>query len=454
MRLHRTSAARNHSATRVTENEVLPPIVPASKRIVLTPWGSFGDLHPFLAVAIELKRRGHDPVIATCEVYREKVEGEGIAFGPMRPDVGEFQNRPDVVKRIFHPLRGSEYLIREMLMPALDQSLEDVNAAAEGADLLISHSVTFATPLVAEIRRLPWLSVVLQPSVMFSEIDPPRLPQLRILKGRGPLFKKIFFRVMRFLTRQWFRPYDRLRRRLGLPPAKGHPLFEGQFSPEGTIGLFSKLFGQPQPDWPPRTTVVGFPFYDRFDAGEHALSPELARFLDDGSEPIVFTLGSSAVFDPGTFFDISAEAARRLGRRAVLLAGPEYANRIHLTSDDGMLICSYEPHSLLFPRAAAIVHQGGIGTTAQALRSGKPMLVVAFSHDQPDNGARVAEMGVGLTMPRNRYSIATAIPALESLLKGEAMRNKAAETGRQIRAEHAVDDACNVIEATLRRVTG
>ena len=64
----------------------------------------------------------------------------------------------------------------------------------------------------------------------------------------------------------------------------------------------------------------------------------------------------------------------------------------------GLLISSYEPHSLLFPRAAAIVHQGGIGTTAQALRSGKPMLVVAFSHDQPDNGARIEEMGVGLTM--------------------------------------------------------
>ena len=429
----------------------MDPIFTAPKRIVLTPWGSFGDLHPFLALAIELKRRGHHPVIATCEVYRGKVEGEGIAFAPMRPDVGEFQNRPDVVKRIFHPLRGSEYIIREMLMPALEESLGDVSVAAEGADLLISHSVTFATPLVAEMRKLPWLSVVLQPSVMFSEIDPPRLPQLRILKGRGSLFKKIFFSAMRLLTRQWFKPYERVRRRLGLPPAGSHPLFEGQFSPEGTIALFSKLFGKPQPDWPPRTTVVGFPFYDRFDAGSHAVSPELARFLDEGTDPIVFTLGSSAVFDPGTFFDISVEAARRVGRRAVLLAGLEFANRLRLKSDDRMVVCAYEPHSLLFPRAAAIVHQGGIGTTAQALRSGKPMLVVAFSHDQPDNGARVEEIGVGLTKPRDRYSIATAIPALETLLTDDKMRNKAAETGRQIRAEHAADEACDVIEETLRR---
>ncbi|MGA7415843.1 MAG: glycosyltransferase [Bryobacteraceae bacterium] len=428
----------------------MDPIVTASKRIVLTPWGSFGDLHPFLALAIELKRRGHRPVIATCSVYREKVEGEGITFAPMRPDVGELQNRPDLVQRIFHPLRGSEYIIRELLMPVLGESVEDVNAAAEGADLLISHSVTFATPLVAETRRLPWLSVVLQPSVMFSELDPPRMPQLRILKGRGPVFKKLFFSVMRCWTRRWFKPYDRLRHRLGLPPAQTHPLFKGQFSPNGTIALFSELFGKPQPDWPPWTTVTGFPFYDRFDAGTRALSPELATFLDEGPEPIVFTLGSSAVFDPGTFFDISAEAARSVGRRAVLLAGLEYANRVRLKSDDGMLICAYEPHSLLFPRAAAIVHQGGIGTTAQALRSGKPMLVVAFSHDQPDNGARVEEMSVGLTMSRDRYNIATAIPALESLLKDDAMRNKASETGRQIRAEHAVDAACDVIEETLR----
>ena len=425
--------------------------VTAPKRIVLTPWGSFGDLHPFLALAIELKRRGHDPVIATCAAYREKVEGEGIGFAPMRPDVGELQNRPDVVKRIFHPIRGSEYIIREMLMPVLGESFEDVNAAAEGADLLISHSITFATPLVAELRGLPWLSVVLQPSVMFSEFDPPRLPQLRIVQGRGPVFKKLFFSVMRFLSRRWFQPYDRLRRQVGLPPSKGHPLFEGQFSPDGTIALFSKLFGQPQPDWPPRTTIAGFPFYDRFDASSRELSPELARFLDEGSEPIVFTLGSSAVFDPGTFFDVSAKAARRVGRRAVLLAGLEYSNRLRLKSDDRMLICAYEPHSLLFPRAAAIVHQGGIGTTAQALRSGKPMLVVAFSHDQPDNGARVEEMGVGLTMPKDRYSTATAIAALGTLLKDDRIRNKAAETGSQIRAEQAVKQACDVIERTLER---
>ncbi len=424
------------------------PIFP--KRIVLTPWGSWGDLHPFLALAIELKRRGHDPVIATCAVYREKVEGEGIAFAPLRPDVGALQNRPDVVRRIFHPLRGSEYIIREMLMPSLRESFEDVMAAAEGADLLISHSVTFATPLVAEMRKLPWLSVVLQPSVMFSELDPPRLPQLRILKGRGPVFKKLFFAVMRFVTRQWFRTYNRLRRQLGLPPAKKHPLFEGQFSPHGTIALFSKLFGQPQPDWPPRSAVVGFPFYDRFDAVSHALSPELVRFLDEGTEPIVFTLGSSAVFDPGTFFEISADAARRVGRRAVLLAGPEFANRLGLKSDDRMLICAYEPHSLLFPRAAAIVHQGGIGTTAQALLSGRPMLVVAFSHDQPDNGARIEEMGVGLTMSRDRYSISTAVPALETLLKDDKMRRKAGQTRHLIRLERAVEEACDVIGATLR----
>ena len=428
----------------------MDPIVSSSKRIVLTPWGSFGDLHPFLALAIELKRRGHYPVIATCAVYREKVEGEGIAFAQMRPDVGELQKRSDLVKRIFHPLRGSEYIIRKLLMPVLAESLEDLNAAAEGADLLISHSVTFATPLVAEIRRLPWLSVVLQPSVMFSELDPPRLPQLRLLKGRGPVFRKLFFRVMRFWSRRWFKPYDRLRRQVGLPPAQGHPLFEGQFSPYGTIALFSKLFGQPQADWPPRTTVTGFPFHDRFDAGSQALSPELARFLDEGTEPIVFTLGSSAVFDPGTFFHISAEAARRVGRRAVLLAGLEYANRLRLKSDDEMLICAYEPHSLLFPRAAAIVHQGGIGTTAQALRSGKPMLVVAFSHDQPDNGARIQEMGVGLTVSRKQYSVSLALRALETLLMDDAMRSRAAETGRQIRAEQAVVEAGHVIEATLR----
>src|SRR5262249_59352925 len=124
-------------------------------------------------------------------------------------------------------------------------------------------------------------------------------------------------------------------------------------------------------DWPPVTVLTGLRFYGR--AGDGGMPPELLSCLDGGPPPLVFTLGSSAVGDAGPFSEHSVTAARRLGHRAVLLVGNDPRNR-QASLPDGMVAFDYAPYSELFPRAAAIVHQGGIGTTAQAMRSGRPML--------------------------------------------------------------------------------
>lgn len=365
----------------------------AGKRIVLTTWGSFGDIHPFLALALELKRRGHNPVMATCEVYRSKVEGEGISFAPMRPDVGKLRDRPELFKRAFHPLWGSEFIIRELMVKPIADSFADLSSCALNADLLISHSITYATPLFAEAHNIPWLSVCLQPSILFSMYDPPQLPLTAWVSRLPVAWRRAPFNLARAYSLRWFKPYYALRRSLGLPKSERHPMLEGQYSPYGTLALFSSVLAQRQRDWPPRMLVAGFPFHDRFDAESHGLSAGVEEFLQAAEPPLVFTLGSSAVFDAGDFWEISADAARRLKRRAVFLVGPDFVNSARAWS--GIFISGYEPHSLLFPRAAAIIHQGGIGTTGQALRAGVPQLVVSFSHDQPDNGARVVRTGSG-----------------------------------------------------------
>src|SRR5436309_1904934 len=108
-------------------------------RIVLNPFGSFGDLHPFLALAIALKRRGHELIVATAEIYRGKIEGEGLQFSPVRPKGDDLLERPDLVKRLWDPKRGTEYLIREYVMPQVRASFYDLLPVAKGADLLITH---------------------------------------------------------------------------------------------------------------------------------------------------------------------------------------------------------------------------------------------------------------------------------------------------------------------------
>lgn len=428
-------------------------------RVVLHTFGSLGDLHPYLAVAIGLRRRGHRAVVAGSEIYRAKVQSEDVDFATIRPDVGELLSNEQLLRRIWHPRFGTEYLIREYILPRLEESFEDLMAACEDADLLLTHTAGYAGPIVAEALELPWISVALQPTVFFSAYDPPVLapaPWLHHLNalGRGP-FKAVMAAARLRLT-GWAEPIEQLRLRAGLARSKANPMLEGQFSPFGTLALFSKHFAQPQPDWPANVTVTGFPFYDRLGP---AIAPgvpecaaaanELARFLEAGPPPIVFTLGSSAVTQAGTFYRESLEAARRLGMRAVLLIGSKSSERFAHDPPETIHVASYAPYSELLPKAAATVHQGGIGTTAQALRSGRPMLVVPWAHDQPDNAECARRLGVSRTIPRSRYTGERTARELEHLLSDPAYSRRAAEIGAKIAAEDGITAACGALEMIL-----
>jgi UDP:flavonoid glycosyltransferase YjiC (YdhE family) len=397
-----------------------------------------------------MRARGHWCTIGASEFYRAKVEGEGIEFVAVRPDVGALAGQVEFAKKIWDPRKGPGVLLRDYVIPQVEQSYEDLYAASAGADLLLSHSATYAGPIVAEVRKIPWMSFVLQPTSFFSAWDPPVLPpapwfhHLRSL-GHSP------FSLLLDLSKQslalWTAPVRNLRKRLGLPKA-ANPIFEGQFSPWGTLALFSEHFARPQPDWPAHTKCVGFPFYDREKAG-HSMDPALDEFLALGPPPVVFTLGSSAVYAPGGFYEQSLAAVQKLGIRAVLLTGVGVNQRLPAALPAGVSATPYAPYSELFPQAAAIVHQGGIGTTAQALRAGRPMLVAPWSFDQPDNARRVRRLGVARTIGRERYKAAHVAHVLSLLLLDEEMKSKAAELGRLIRAEDGVFRACEELQRVL-----
>jgi rhamnosyltransferase subunit B len=419
--------------------------IPRRRRIVFTTFGSLGDLHPYIAIALGLQARGHEAVIATSGYYRQKIESLRLGFRAVRPDYPD----PETIRRIMDRRKGTEVIIRELTMPVLRESYEDTLAAAEGADLLISHMLTFTTGLVVEMRGIPWASTFLQPLGLFSVYDPPVVPQaplLAKLRFLGPPFHRLLFWCAKWSVRSWSEPLHRLRAEVGLPPTSLSPLFEGQYSPLLVLALFSKLLADKQPDWPRQAIITGFPLYDQ--DGEAGMPPELVRFLDAGPPPIVFTLGSSAVGDAGQFYDHSAAAAKLLGRRAVLLVGKDPRNR-PASLPDGVVAFDYAPFSELFPRAAAIVHQGGVGTTAQAMRSGRPMLVMPYAHDQPDNAERVIRLGIARKISRHRYSPARAAAELRHLLDDPIYLQRASEVGEQVRQEDGVRAACDALEALL-----
>ena len=281
------------------------------RRVVLTTFGSLGDLHPYVAIALGLQARGHEAVLATGECYRRKIEALGLGFRPLRPD-SDFVSDPDVMRRVMDLRWGTVRVIRELVLPALRDSYEDTLAAAEGADLLVSHPLAYATRLVAEKTRTPWASTMITPLGFGSAYDPPMLPGFPALSKRlrflGPAFWKPLKRFLTWATCTWAKPWYRLRAEVGLPPAEGNPLVDGH-SPLLHLALFSKRLADKQPDWPPQTVITGFPLFD----GGGGLPPELVDFLDDGPPPIVFTLGVSAAMVAGAFFQQSVAAAKLLG---------------------------------------------------------------------------------------------------------------------------------------------
>lgn len=420
---------------------------PGGRRIVLAALGSMGDLHPFMAIGLGLKARGHEAIVASGECYRQKIEAAGLDFRPIRPDCDRIAD-PVFVRRMMHPQFGLLRIGRELILPALRETYADTLAAAADADLLVSHPLAaFSSRLVAEKTGLAWVSAMLVPLGFFSAHDLPVVDVLprasRLLRPLGPAFWGPFLRLCKRTSRFVAEPWYRLRRELGLPPTNElNPLSESH-SPQLVLATFSKYFAAKQPDWPLQTVVTGFPLYDA--GGE--LPAELDRFLDAGPPPIVFTLGTAVASDAGTFFAESAAAARRLGRRAVLVL-KEPRNRPATLPDD-VLACDYAPFSLLFPRAAAVVHHAGIGTTGLALHAGRAMLVMPCAWDQPDHAARIERLGVGRTITRRRYRAARVAAELSRLLDDPAYARRAAELGERVRQENGVAAACDAIERVL-----
>ena len=417
-------------------------------RIVLTTIGSFGDLHPKIAIALELRRRGHDVVFATHREYQGKIEALGFEFHRMRPD-NTALNDPQEMARMMDLRTGTEYVARNWICASLRETYTDLIDTAKNADLIVNGGGVLAARLVAEKLEIPWVVTVLQPLAFLSAYEPsvlPVLPAIFQLPGLNIIAQRGIKPLSRLLTKSWAEPVHQLRQEIDLPPLEGNPLVDDQYSPGLVLAMFSPILAKPQPDWPPNTVLTGFTFYDGSEGGRH-LSPELAQFLNAGEPPIIFTLGSAAVVSPGQFYEESIKAVSRLNRRAVLLIGK---NVPPADLPDSIITVNYAPYSQLFSRACVIVHQGGVGTTAQALRAGRPTLVTPYSVDQPDNAARVERLGTSRTVSRKQYTAKRVAKQLNELLENPNYADRALEVGAVIRAENGVTVACDAIEKRLK----
>jgi UDP:flavonoid glycosyltransferase YjiC (YdhE family) len=403
-----------------------------------------------MALGAELKRRGHAVSIATLGAWQDTVERAGLGFHPIRPDVppGQKESR-ELVRRVLDARDGPRHLFVDVFAPVVRQTYDDTLAAVQadgGADLLVTHQVPVTGPVVAQLTGVRWASAVLLPMAFLSVHDPatpPQAPALQRLAALHPAVAGALHRLGRRVMNPWFEHVYRLRSELGLSRG-GFPVFEGQHSPVLVLALFSRVLARKQPDYPSQTVVTGFPFYDAAD--ERPAPRELLQFLDGGEPPIVFTLGSSAVWIAEEFYQTAIAVARTLGRRALLLAGEQSEPLRAAGLPDSIAAFDYAPHGVVMPRASVVVHQGGVGTTGQALRAGRPMLVVPFGQDQPDNARRCVALGVARTISRRAFRPPRVASELSKLLDDSSYAARAAAVGREVQAEQGTRNACDELE--------
>jgi rhamnosyltransferase subunit B len=427
----------------------------AAGRIVLATGGSLGDLHPFIALGRALQSLGHDVGIATAVDYRDKIEAAGLIFHQVGPSIADLtrdtgMDLPALTAAI---ARSDRFLFGDILLPRAEDAARQLIAVTEGAAAVVGSTLAIGAQFAAEHWRIPYVAVSLQPTMVFSRYDPPFLPAAPWLKpatGGPQLWLNDLTRALgRMSTARWTAPMNAIRASLGLPQTKDNIVFDAGRSADLYLGLYSPLLSPRQAGAAPNFDVVGYAAYDSETGAPSALAHELEAFLKAGPPPLVFTLGSAAVNIPGDFYLESLKAARQLGVRAVLLVGP---NGDHsLAADDPHIhVASYAPFSLLFPRAAAVVHQGGIGTIHQALGSGRPQLVVPHLGDQYDNAARVVRLGCGRSLTRHRYRSEAVAAALGAITNDPVISGSAQTAALQVRTQDGAAAAAERISALLR----
>ncbi len=415
-------------------------------RITVLAVGSRGDVQPYIALCAGLRAAGHEPRLATHASFRHAVESRGLEFRALTGDPNELIQSRDGTAWLESGESMLVFLRRflRLFRPLLGTYLDDVRTACQGTEAIIFAPLAFAGWHVAEALRVPcWMGAV-QPATPTRAFPAMPLAGSRSL-GRTlnlvthAVYQQLGWQALRPALNQW------RRNSLGLRPLPLAGPFKTLRTTPALYGFSSLVLPKPG-DWPEWCDLTGYWVLDRSDAWEPP--GELIEFLAGGLPPVYVGFGSMVPRDPEETWVIVLGALRRAGFRGILATG--WMGRGRQDVPDDVLVVDEIPHDWLFPRVAAVVHHGGAGTTAAALRAGRPAVVVPFFADQPFWAQRVAALGVGPEpIPHKRLSVDRLARAIRTAVSDCGMIQRATGLGAQLRAEDGVENAVAVVNRAL-----
>jgi UDP:flavonoid glycosyltransferase YjiC (YdhE family) len=421
--------------------------------VVLATIGSGGDVHPFIALARALVARGHGATLVVNPAFEGAVKEAGVGYWPMADEVFDF-SKAMTWKNVTHPRKGGVVVVRDMVLPESRRIFLEVTKAvrATKAAVVVAHHICLGAAWAAEKRGVPVVRVGLAPMAWFNPRDQivlgdvfPKNP------GRWTMRAGVWL-ARRMLAWEMDKAVNAARRDLGLP--EGREWFLHESAGEGAkLGLWSPALRGPLPGDPAGGVVCGFPWHDRaahpaFDEGE--TRGFLEACAAKGERAVVFTLGTAVVHGAGGYFHAAAEACKRLGVPGLLVCGREDLLPKRSALPAGVKVSSYAPFSAVFPLGGVNVHHGGIGTTAQGMRAGRPTVVTPVSYDQFDHAARLERMGVSATVHFAKVTGERLARAVRKVMEDAGAAAKAAGLARRLEGEDGAARGAEVVEGVVR----
>jgi UDP:flavonoid glycosyltransferase YjiC (YdhE family) len=405
---------------------------------ILAPLGTDGDVLPYVGLGRALRRRGHEVTLVASAQYQGLAFAHSLGFQELvsAEESQELFEHPD----FWHP-RKTVKLSARWGLRFIKRQFELLAGLANTANgLLIANPAVFAARLVHERFAIPYVTLILQPWIIASSIQPPVMPGFRFLSHAPRLIWTLFWRGLDLVGDRLLGPeLNRVRTQIGLKPTRR--ILGNWLSPQLVLGMFPEWYAAPQADWPNQLRLVGFPMFDGEQQAE--LPRELLEFCEIGPAPIAFTFGTG-MRHSATLFQTALEACRLSGYPGVFLT--RHRDQLPDALPPHVFHCEFASFQWLFPRCAAVVHHGGIGTVAAALAAATPQLIMPVCFDQMDNGARVKALGTGDWLHARRRTAQAVVNALRGVT-GEETKMRCRSVAKRFERTDALATAAERIEA-------
>jgi rhamnosyltransferase subunit B len=357
------------------------------RKIIVLAVGSDGDINPMIAIAEKLQDEGHKVEFLASEYFEQRVQAARLKFFPLGDR--SMYERALNEKDVWHPYLAFKAMWK-ILYESIPITYDVLRQRYQAGDLIVGTSLTFAARMLQEQSGAKLATVHLSPSIAISAYSPPVAPFGPLPSSLPLFFKQTYVNMLdRFLLDDTCRnDLNKFRQKLGLPSIKS-VFTKWIHSPDLVIMAWPEWFAPPQPDWPANSYCTEFPVFDH--GGDAEISAETKQFIQAGAPPVVFTAGS-AMAQGKEHFECALQCVKNQILRAVFVC--KFRDIVPSNLPANIHHSLYEPFDTLFPLASAIQHHGGIGTSVQALRSGRPQLIVPLAHDQFDNAVRLKQLHV------------------------------------------------------------